>query len=277
MAAKLDMAPLQCFDPHSDQSNLAARWKTWIKRFQTFLKAANVSNKTQQRALLLYQAGPEVQDIFETLADTGRDDDMDAAIKSLTEYFAPAQNTDFEIFRFRQAKQQPQETLETFHTRLRKLAQTCLFPTDSMYREIKQQIIQGCSSSSLRKYALKTKEVTLKDILVKGKTDGISKEQAKEIESQTTEPTEKLPAMKIELKPDRPSGKGITQQKRNSANLPSRKPAICYNRGFDYPHRNKPCPAKGKVCSYCKKQNHFTRCCRQRQKSQQNREKVNIV
>ena len=216
---------------------------------KTFLKAANISNKTQQRALLLYQAGPEVQDIFETLADTRRDDDVDAAIKSLTEYFAPAQNTDFEIFRFRQAKQQPQETLETFHTRLRKLVQTCLFPTDSMDREIKQQMIQGCSSSSLRKYALKTKEVTLQDILVKGKTDEIGKEQAKEIERQTTEPTEKLQAMKIELKRDRPSGKGITQQKRNSANPPSRKPAICYNCGFVWKREKCAVTARNKITS----------------------------
>ena len=71
-------------------------------------------------------------------ADTGRDDDLDAAIKSLKEYFALAQNTDFEIFRFRQARQQPQETLENFRTPMRKLAQTCLFPTDSVDNEIKQ-------------------------------------------------------------------------------------------------------------------------------------------
>ena len=277
MAAKLDLAPLPSFDPHSDQSNLAARWKTWIKRFHTFIKAANISNKTQQRALLLYQAGPEVQDIFETLADTGRDDDLDAAIKSLTEYFAPAQNTNFEIFRFRQAKQQPQETLENFHTRLRKLAQTCSFPKDSVDNEIKQQIIQGCSSSSLQKYALKTKDVKLQDILVKGKTDEISKEQAKEIEKQSTEPTEKLQAMKIEHKKYKPSRRGTTHQQRNSANTPARKPATCFNCGFDYPHRDKPCPAQGKTCSYCKKQNHFTRCCKSRLKNQQNREKVNTV
>ena len=105
MAEKLDFAPLPSFNPHSDPNSLAARWKTWIKRFQTFIKAANIMNKTQQRALLLHQAGPEVQDILKTLAYTGRDDDLDTAIISLTEYFAPAQYTDFKIFRFLQGKQ----------------------------------------------------------------------------------------------------------------------------------------------------------------------------
>ena len=148
-------------------------------------------------------------------------------VSQKTEYFAPAQNTDFEIFRFRQAKQQAQETLETFHIRLRKLAQTCSFPTDSVDNEIKQQIIQGCSSSSLRKYALKTKEVKLHDILVKGKTDEISKEQAKEIEKQTIEPTEKFQAMKVEPEKRRASRRRKAPQQRNSTNAPSRKPLTC--------------------------------------------------
>ena len=146
-----------------------------------------------------------------------------------------------------------------------------------MDNEIKQQIIQGCASSSLRKYALKTKDVKLQDILVKGKTDEISKEQAEEIEKQTTKPTEQLQAMNIEQKKYKPSRRGTTHQQRTSANTTARKPAICYNCGFDYPHRDKPCPTQGKTCSYCGKRNHFIRCCKQRLKNQRNREKVNTV
>ena len=33
----------------------------------------NISDDKQKRALLLYQAGPETQEIFETLTDTGDD------------------------------------------------------------------------------------------------------------------------------------------------------------------------------------------------------------
>ena len=67
MAAKLDVAPLPSFNQHSEANNLASRWKNLTKRFQTVIKVANISSKTQQRALLLYQAGPVVQVIFETL------------------------------------------------------------------------------------------------------------------------------------------------------------------------------------------------------------------
>ena len=83
--------------------------------------------------------------------------------------------------------------------------------------------------------------------------------------------------MKIKHKQQRPSRRGIKHQKRNSANTPARKPTTCYNCGFDFPHCDKPCPAQRKTFSSCKKQNRFTRCCKQRQKNQLNREKVNIV
>lgn len=74
MAGKHDLAPLLGFNPHSDQGKVNARWKSWIKRFQTFIKAAKISNNTR------HQAGPEMQAIFQTLANTGRDDDLDSAI-----------------------------------------------------------------------------------------------------------------------------------------------------------------------------------------------------
>ena len=42
-----------------------------------------VTDNTQKRALLLHCAGMEVQDIFDTLTDTGEDKDYDKAIEAL--------------------------------------------------------------------------------------------------------------------------------------------------------------------------------------------------
>jgi hypothetical protein len=55
----------------------------------------------QKRALLLYQAGQETQDIFDTLVEIGEDDDYDPAIAALDTYFSPQKHVDFEIFKFR--------------------------------------------------------------------------------------------------------------------------------------------------------------------------------
>ena len=54
---RIDLTPMAPFDPLSDPSSLSQRWKTWKRRFETYLIALNVTDNKQKRALLLYQAG----------------------------------------------------------------------------------------------------------------------------------------------------------------------------------------------------------------------------
>ena len=79
-------------------------------------------NDARQRALLLHYAGEQVYDIFETLTDTGESDDFDKACEKLTAYFSPKKNIEYEVYVFRKEKQEIGETLDTYHTRLRRLA-----------------------------------------------------------------------------------------------------------------------------------------------------------
>jgi hypothetical protein len=46
-------------------------------------------------------------------------DDYDIAVTRLTECFSPKKNKEFEIYKFRQAKQEHGDGNDTFHTRLR--------------------------------------------------------------------------------------------------------------------------------------------------------------
>ena len=100
----------------------------------------NITNDKQRRALLLYQAGPDTQEIFETLTDTG--DDYKTAQEKVDAYFSPKKNVDYEILQFQQVVQQPGETVNQFATRLQKIAINCEFHDTS--KEIKAVIIQNC-------------------------------------------------------------------------------------------------------------------------------------
>ncbi|CAB4027153.1 Hypothetical predicted protein [Paramuricea clavata] len=120
--------------------------------------AVNVKDNAQKRALLLYQAGEATQEIFDTLSETGEDNDYKTAIEKLDEYFSPKKNVDYEIFQFRQAKQNADERTDQFATRLRKLAAHCEF--HDVDHEIKSAIIQNCRSKHLRRYALRQDKVT---------------------------------------------------------------------------------------------------------------------
>ena len=67
--------------------------------------AADIKDKTRKSAFLLYYAEEEVCDIFETLPKSGAD--FETAKEKLTEYFDPKKNFEYDIYNFRQAKQNP--------------------------------------------------------------------------------------------------------------------------------------------------------------------------
>ena len=109
MLGRMDLAPLMPFDPHSAPSSIGQRWQAWRRRFETYLRALNITNTTRQRALLLYQVGQATQEIFDTIPENGADDDYATALATLDAYFLPKKSVDFEIFQFRQAKQRPDD------------------------------------------------------------------------------------------------------------------------------------------------------------------------
>ena len=61
--------------------------------------------KIQRRALLLHSAGEAVQEIFETLTDTGEAKDYEKAVKALNDYFIPKVNSTYQNHLFRSMEQ----------------------------------------------------------------------------------------------------------------------------------------------------------------------------
>ena len=82
-----------------DQTNLATRWEKYMKRFNNLMAAMDVKEESRKRALLLHYSGEEVSDLFDTLPDTGEDNDYKEACEALTRYFTPKKNVSFEIFK----------------------------------------------------------------------------------------------------------------------------------------------------------------------------------
>ena len=60
-------------------------------------------NNTRKRALLLYQAGSRVRDIFAQLYDTGEANDFEAAKEKLAQHFKPQTNVRNDLYVFRKA------------------------------------------------------------------------------------------------------------------------------------------------------------------------------
>ena len=153
--------------------------KKLLGRLERLFTGMNMTVPKRKRALLLHYAGPEVDEIFDTLPDTGDDNDYATAVEKLNGYFSPQKNIAYEVYNFRQTKQKDGESLGSFHTRLRQLAKTCEF--GDIDKEIKEHIILTCSSNSLRRRALR-ENLTLEALLKLGRALELSETQARQVE-----------------------------------------------------------------------------------------------
>jgi len=232
--------PMPEFSPDAKiGTSLATRWSNWQSDFEMYLTASGITDPKRKRALLLYQAGPRVREIFKQIPETGTDEDYDIAKQKLKAYFDPQKNRRYEVYRFRQTTQEDNETLDQFHTKLRTMSETCEFADVDF--EIEEQIIIGGNSSKIRKRALRDPTFDLKAMLLEGRRDEQSTYQAKQIES-----------------------KEVIDGETNKLEQKSSNSATCRNCGRNYPHTG-PCPAKGKTCNNCGKPNHFAAVCRGKQ------------
>ena len=228
----LSLQPVPEFNPDAEVgASLSTCWKKWLADFEMYILASGITNTTRKRALLLYQAGSRVREIFAQLSDTGNADAYDTAKQKLTAYFEPQKNRRYDVYVFRNTYQEQHETLDQYTTRLRTLAQPCEFADQDF--ELEEQIIIGGTSSKIRKQALRDPKYDLKQMLLDGRRDEISKFQTRQIEAKDNTP--EVQANKIEAK--------------------------CHNCGGKYPHSSA-CPAKGKDCHKCGKMNHFAKFCR---------------
>ena len=240
------------FDIHCD-GNTAIRWRKWISRLENLFVAMDIGDVKRKRALLLHYGGEDLYEIFETLPDTG--EDFETLKEKLNRYFEPKKNKEYEIYRFRQARQNDDESIDEYHTRLRQLSRNCNFY--DVDGEIKSQLIQCCVSSRLRRKGLKTPDVSLEQLLDDARALEISEKQASGIEVNAVNSVAPHKQSNNWRKP--------TNSKARSSQGSQK---VCYNCGGRWPH-DRVCPAQGKCCHNCGKMGHFSKCCKsQRSKPQ---------
>ena len=264
------------FQVDEEPTSLASRWQKWLKRFENFLSAMAISDDGRKRAMLLHYAGERVYDIFDSLPLSEVGSSYTDATTALTSYFNPQKNEDFEVWTFRQTIQEPGETLDAYHTRARQASKYCGFPDDRLDKEIKAQIIHGCTSRRLRRRALRDNTMSLTELLSFGRALESSDRQAANIEERHPAPTQPQ-VHKLNHHPQRKTFPPKTQRRDSNRQPSSQQPRPapapkprnreCFNCGGQWPHEGGQtnCPARNKQCNACSKLNHFASVCRSKQ------------
>ena len=122
---------------------LARRFRTVCGWKRIDYQRRECKQKQRRRALLLHLAGPDVQDIFSTLPDTGDPKDYKKAVKALNAYFVLKVNTTYARHSFRQA---PGETTRQFATRFRRAAKDCDYGAETD-NQIRAEILCKCKNT----------------------------------------------------------------------------------------------------------------------------------
>ena len=100
--------------------------------------------KQRRRVMLPHLAGPDVQEIFNTLTETGDATDYNRAVEALNAYFVPQVNSTFARQTFHQISQKPGETVQQFD---------CDFGTD-VDNQIRDKVLNKCTSTYIKRKLL---------------------------------------------------------------------------------------------------------------------------
>jgi len=252
------------FDTSPEAGDVSVRWKKWIQRFKTLMLAMDITNNDRKQALLMHYSGEEVNELFDVLTvdpPAEGENNFDKSVQALSDYFSPTENTDIEVMKFRKLKQGPNEDIMEFITRLKQSAALCDFHDKN--QEIRRQLMEKTTDSKLRLKILGNKNWSLADCIKEGRNMEINRRQGKLLEDELNTHSESVSRMKITSPPHRHSRNQHTPFKRYKKPHNQQPSAVCRNCGNEYPHKKgrTSCPAFGKKCHKCSKNNHFAKCC----------------
>ncbi len=248
------MAQSQTFPPpralNITAGNMAEEWKSWIQRFEIYFTAIEAGKKAEavQIAIFLSCIGEDALHVYNTFLFADDERNKMAAVREKFErYFSPRRNVVFERYQFWRLQQQQGENVDAFVIALRLRAKSCEFGdlTDSMIRD---KVVLSCPDSRLQERLLREADLSLVKAVDLCHAAEVTNQQLKAIKAGT------------DLTSSAHSVSAVTSRR-----VPAATARKCSNCGGHHPPKS--CPAYGKTCHNCDKQNHFALCCRSQKHS----------
>ncbi|CAI6367348.1 unnamed protein product [Macrosiphum euphorbiae] len=228
-----------------------SNWEKWKRSIMIFILSQNITKDTQKQAIILHRGGQELQDIFFGIPEHGNPPDgttvFQHTINLLDQHFIPKVNPVFERHVFRKIRQEVNESVGQFISKLRQQVAKCGFADADT--EMCDQIIEHCTSDELRRKLLEKNNLSLSEIIEEAKRFELVVQQADTLGKNGKEMVNKV--TKYEKKKQYKMEKLKTRSK------------ACYRCGNENHLKNDPsCPAKDKKCGRCGLIGHFKAYCR---------------
>ena len=248
--------------------NVSDNWKKFKQRYEMYMKATEKDKKAEdiQVATLLTMIGEQGMDIYNSFEWREADDKnkINTVLQKFDGYCEPIKNVTFERHKFNTCVQ-GQMNIDQYVTELRKRLKTREFG-ELENGLIKDRIICGISENTVRECLLREPDLTLDKALSICRAAEATRQRIQTmslVEEKNLHAVSSSVDVKHKQKGQRPGQSMVDQRWHNKPQMSSKniKPsAVCDKCGHS--HKPKNCPAFGKTCSSCKKQNHFAKMCR---------------
>jgi hypothetical protein len=265
-------------------SAVATNWARFKEQWSNFEIATDTSDddKAKRAAAFLTCIGNEAYDVFRAfqLSDTDKKD-IDKVIAAFEEFCVGKVNVTYERYLFNQHSQEPNERFDVFLGELRRLAKSCKFEAmeDSLIRD---RIVVGLRDDATRRKLLAQRDLSLNDAIDVCRA---SEQASRQLKAMTTDEVSATSMYR-----DAHSGRKQQQHWRDKSEKCDK--SVQRDKSVSRPdtwsvsqstgcrscgkqHEKRYCPAYGKTCSYCNKQNHFASVCFMRRNKQSKREVCN--
>ena len=240
--------------PHSleiNDSNVAEKWSEWKEMWEHYSVASKVNKEEGdvQVAAFLTAIGPEARKVFKTwnLSATERKD-IKGVIERFDNYCNPRKNIPFERYLFNSRQQEPGESFDRYVTALRQIADKCAFDAITPDDLLRDRIIFGIADNKVRERLLREPELSLSKTLDICRASEMSQAQIKTVSAFNSPNVhllqENKKASEVKLSDGQPSPA-------NQLRYPCR---FC---GRKHESKREACPAWGKKCIKCGRENHF--------------------
>ena len=188
--------------------------------------------------------GPDALEIHTGLPFQSDDDrqNIDKVLELWQNYCIGKTNVIYERYRFNNRSQESDKSIDAYTTALRTLAETCEF--GSLKEDlIRDRLVCGIRDNSLRKKLLQEPKLTLDKCLDSCRAAEATKLQMQAMTNQNNESSD------------------VNALKSSSEKSNVRMVDDCKFCGKSHERNREKCPAYGKVCKKCKKENHVASKC----------------
>ncbi|XP_041461547.1 uncharacterized protein K02A2.6-like [Lytechinus variegatus] len=256
--------------PMCCKGNLESNWKAFEESWNDYRIATELDKKPDsvQVATLRSVMGQDCKDRLATLpmSDAERLKPQ-IIVKKLAEHFAPARNVLYDRYVFHSAVQQQSESVDQFVVRLRQLIKPCKFG-DLEEEMIRDRLVLGCKDKQAQARLFREQDTvcTLKKAIAALEVSELSQQQLRIVKGEET-----VNYMQNQRKKGKASSrqqqfnsKTRNMDKKSGKNFTAQKDEVsgCRFCGGSHGKGRESCPAYGKTCRKCSKQNHFQNVCK---------------